>query len=223
MRTVGYILFCLILTSCNLKSSDYYYSEARKLEFEGKYIEAILLLDKAIEKNPRNIFALINRGVDKSLLEDYMGAIDDYSRIIEIDKNNTLAYLNRGKNKKRIEDYRGAIEDFDRAIKTKGGEFLWIDKVENPFVDDGFEFDVMMEEIRYVRGFARYYSDSLQLALKDFNFCIQKNYYLSTSYYMVGLIYIAYGNIDEACKILLKSRDLGDVDAQELLDKYCEK
>ena len=33
---------------------------------------------------------------------------------------------------------------------------MWIDKVENPFVNNRFEFDVMMEEIRFERGFARY-------------------------------------------------------------------
>ena len=222
MRTTAYTLFCLILTSCYFKSSDYYNSEAEKLEAEGKYREAIVFLDKAIEKNPKNIYALTNRAVDKSLLEDYKGAIEDYSRIIEIDENNALAYLNRGKNRKRLKDYRGAIEDFDRAIKAKGGEFLYWEKVENPFLDNGFEFDVKMEEIRFERGFARYNIDSLRTAFDDFNFCIQQNFELPKSYYMVGLIYIAYGNIDEGCKMLTKSKGLGDLYAQEMIDEYCK-
>ena len=62
MRTTAYLLFCLILTSCNL--SDYYNSKAEKLEAEEKYNDAIVLLDKAIKKNPKNIYALMNRGVN---------------------------------------------------------------------------------------------------------------------------------------------------------------
>ena len=222
MRTTAYILFFLILTSCNSKLSNYYNSKAEKLEAEGKYKEAIVLLNKAIEKNPQNIYGLMNRGVDKSLLKDYKGAIEDYSRIIEIDEDNALAYLNRGKNKKRLKDYKGAIEDFDRAIKTKGGEFLYMDWSENSFVKNRFEFDVKMEEIRFERGFARYDIDSLRTSLTDFNFCIQKNFELSTSYYMVGLIHIAYGNTDKGCKMLIKSKELGDLDAQEMIDEYCK-
>ena len=220
-RAVILICSVLIFGSCDFKSSDWYNAEAEKLEAEGRYAEAIVLLDKAIEKKPDNIYALMNRGVDKSLLEDYNGAIADYSKIVEIAPDNTLAYLNRGKNRSRTEDYSGAVEDFDRAIKTKGGEFLWMDKVENPFVDTGFEFDVAMEEIRFERGLARYETDSWRTALDDFAFCVQRNYQLDTSYYMVGIIYIRYGKIDDARNALAKAKEYGYPDAQEIMEKYC--
>jgi len=212
-----------MLSSCDFKSSTDYNVEAEKLEKKGKYKEAILLLNKAIEKDPNNIYALINRGVDKSILEDYNGAIDDYSKVIEINPDNILAYLNRGKNKKRIKNYQGAIEDFDKAIFTKGGENLYIDLVENSFVETGYEFDVEMEEIRFERGIARYNIDSLKTAFNDFNFCIQKSYELSSSYYWRGLIYLAYNMKAEACNDLKKSQELGDPEAKEILEKYCKE
>jgi len=223
MRTFTYILIILTLVSCDFKSSEYYNEEAQKLEKEGKYEEAIPFLDKAIEKDQKNIYALINRGVDKSILGDYKGAIEDYSTIIKIDSDNTLAYLNRGKNKKRLDDFLGAIDDFEKAIKTKGGEQIYIDLVENSFVETGFEFDVEMEEIRFERGMARYNIDSLRTAFDDFNFCIQKNFELSASYYWRGLIYLAYGMKSEACNDLKKSHDLGDPDANEMIKKYCNE
>jgi tetratricopeptide (TPR) repeat protein len=223
MKKLIYILSILILGLCGCKSFNHYYSEAKKLEAEGKYVEAIILLDKAIEKKPENIYALLDRAVDKSLLKNYKGAIEDYSKIIKIDSNNTLAYMNRGKNKKRLEDYKGAIDDFDKAIKTKGGELLWMEKTENSWVNTGYEFEVNMEEIRFERGLARYETDSLRKAFEDFNVCIQFGYELAASYYMTGLIYIASGNIDEGCKILTKSKEYGDLNAQEMIDKYCGK
>ena len=210
MRHIIFILTIIILTSCDFKSSSDYNSEAEKLEQEGKYKEAITLLDKALKKDTENIYTLISRGVDKSILEDYKGAIEDYTTIIEIDPDNTLAYLNRGKNKKRIEDFQGAIEDFEKAIKTKGGEQIYIDLVENSFIKSGFEFDVEMEEVRFERGIARYNIDSLEIAFEDFNFCVQKNFELSESYYWRGLIYLAYDMKVEACNDLMKSKELGD-------------
>ena len=212
----------MTFTSCDFKSSADYNAEAEKLEQEGKYLEAIPLLDKAIKKDPNNIYALINRGVDKSILEDYQGSIEDYTKIIEIDSDNTLALLNRGKNKKRLEDYQGAIDDFEKAIKTKGSEILYMDKVENSFIETGFEFDIAMEEIRFERGIARYNIDSLNLAFEDFNFCLEKNFERSSSLYWRGIIYIAYGMNKEGCTDLNEAQKLGDPDAQEMIDKYCK-
>lgn len=222
MKQILIILGILTFTSCDFKSSADYNAEAEKLENEGRYEEAIILLDKAIEKDPKNIYALINRGVDKSILEDYEGAINDYTRIIEIDSDNALAFLNRGKNKKRLEDYQGAIEDFEKAIKTKGGELIYIDKVENSFVETGLEFDVSMEEIRFERGIALYNIDSLKLAFDDFKFCIDKNFEKPASFYWRGIIYGAYGMNQEGCADLKNAQELGDPDAQEMIDKYCK-
>ncbi len=222
MRAITYILIILTLGSCDFKSSEYYNSEAEKLEKEGKYKEAILLLNKAIEKDPENIYALMNRGVDKSILEDYIGAIDDYSKIIEIDPDNTLAYLNRGKNKKRIEDFQGAIEDFDKAISTKGGENVYIDLVENSFVETGFEFDVEMEEIRFERGIARYNIDSLALAFDDLTFCIDKNFDLPHSYYYRGLIYLMSGNEELGCKDIKNAGIEPYPEEKDFIEKYCK-
>ncbi len=222
MRAIIYLSILLFLISCDFKPSEYYYKEAEKLEKEERFKEAILLLDKAIEKDPSNVYALMSRGVDKSILGDYNGAIEDYSRIIEIDADNALAYLNRGKNKKRLDNIQGAIDDFEMAIRTKGGELFYIDKVENSFIDSGFEFDVEMEVIRFERGVARYHIDSLRTAFDDFNFCIQKNFELPASYYWRGLIYLAYGMKTEACNDLIKSHEIGDPDAYEMIEKYCK-
>ena len=210
------------MTSCDFKTSMDYTSEAEKLEREGKYEEAIVLLNIAIEKDSKNIYALLNRAVDKSLLENYNGAIKDYSKVIEINPDNALAYLNRGKNKSRLENYYGAIEDYNLAIKTKGSESIYINKVKNSLIENGFEFDVRMEEIRYERGFSRYKIDSLKTAFEDFNFCIQMNYELSDCYLWRGNIYLAYGQNNEACEDFKNALKLGNSSASESIKKYCE-
>ena len=52
MKLLSIILSLAVLTSCDFKSSEDYHKEANKLEQEEKFKEAILLLDKAIEKDP---------------------------------------------------------------------------------------------------------------------------------------------------------------------------
>lgn len=222
MKNLTYILILTILFSCDFKSSEDYNKEAEKLEKEGKYYEAITLLDKALKIDPNNIYALMNRGVDKSLTGDYKGAIEDYSRIIKIDSDNTLAYLNRGKNKGRLEDNNGAIVDYDKAIATKGGEQIYLNWTENEFFETGYEFDVPMEEILYSRGVARYEIDSLKTSFDDFNFCIEKNYELHSSYYWRGLIYLAADMEKEGCDDLKNAHELGNPDAKEIISQYCK-
>ncbi|MEO8146726.1 MAG: hypothetical protein ABI723_03760 [Bacteroidia bacterium] len=222
MRHLSIILLFVFCTACDFKSSEDYHTEANKKEQQGNYKEAILLLDKSIEKDPGNIKAMLDRAVDKSFTKDYKGSIEDYSKVIKVDSANSLALLNRGKNKKRLDDYKGAIIDFNKAISTKGGEFMYMDKVENSFVETGFEFDVKMEEIKFERGIAYYNVDSLKKAFDDFNFSIKKKYSLSDCYYWRGLIYLRYNKKSEGCKDLNKAKELGDPDAQGIIDKNCK-
>jgi tetratricopeptide (TPR) repeat protein len=51
-KNLIYILsISLLLSSCDFKTAEDYYDLAYELEEQGKYEEAIVFLDKAIEKN----------------------------------------------------------------------------------------------------------------------------------------------------------------------------
>ena len=56
-------------------------------------------------------------GVSKLQLEDYRGAIADYTKVIEIDPNDATAYHERGFAKLQLKDNRGAIADYTKAIE----------------------------------------------------------------------------------------------------------
>ena len=57
----------------------------------------------------------LNRGVSKDDLQDYTGAIADYTKAIEIDPNLAQAYYNRGLSKYNLQDYYGACQDARKA------------------------------------------------------------------------------------------------------------
>ena len=61
--------------SCDFKTAKDYFTEAEQLEEQGKYKEAISILDKAILKDNKLLGAYINRGANKSAIGDFKGAI----------------------------------------------------------------------------------------------------------------------------------------------------
>ncbi|TSE02338.1 tetratricopeptide repeat protein, partial [Aquimarina algiphila] len=109
LKNLIHIILIVFCSSCDLRTAEDYYNLAYDLEEKGKFQEAIKFLDKAIEKRPNFRPALLNRGGDKSILEDYEGAIKDYEKILEFDSDNTLALMNIGNNFKRLNQYEKAI------------------------------------------------------------------------------------------------------------------
>ena len=56
-----------------------------------------------------------DRGVSKYELQDYRGAIQDYSKAIELDPSFADAYFNRGLVKYALNDIDGACLDWSKA------------------------------------------------------------------------------------------------------------
>ena len=55
----------------------------------------------------------------KYYLEDYQGAIEDYTQAIRLKPDLAEAYYNRGLAKSDLGDKQGAIADFNEAIRLK--------------------------------------------------------------------------------------------------------
>ena len=58
-----------------------------------------------------------SRGDDKYNLEDYSGAIADYTKAIELNQEVNYAYAMRGASKYFIDSYSSAIKDLNKAIE----------------------------------------------------------------------------------------------------------
>ncbi len=213
------IFLTVALVSCDNTSAKTYFAEASKYEHENKLKEAIALLDKAIARDENFIPAYINRGVDKSMLGDYQGAILDYSIVLKKQPQNTLALLNRAKNKNRSHDDNGAIQDLNAAIKTKGSELAYIDLKPNDLTDAGY--DCSMEEIRLERGVSRYNIGDLKGAFSDMQFCLDRNFERKLALYWRSMIYISLNKKALGCKDLHEASALGNPNATAQLKIFC--
>lgn len=66
----------------------------------------------------RNASLYNDRGQSKANLQDYNGAIADYTMAIELNPVFLSAYMNRGSAKYHQKDYKGAIVDYTTAIEN---------------------------------------------------------------------------------------------------------
>lgn len=176
MRVLLCILGVSFLTGCG----GYCENNAIRLTEAGEYHTAIEVYDKILSKDPDNIYALLNRGVNKSNTNEKQGAIEDYSQVIALNQKNTLAWVNRAKVKYELQDYIGSIKDLNEAARHSRKVKITI---YNDVLRSENDYDVDYIEVIYERGWSCLKADSIQQAYKDFNLCITDNYRLEESYY----------------------------------------
>lgn len=118
-RKIFFIILILLPILSYTQSKKLYRKALRTTDLKEK----IELLDQVIAQEPKNFDALFYRGITKNDLEDYYGAILDYSKIL-IYKPDADTYYNRGNSKFNLQDYLGAKFDYENALKL---DSLFID------------------------------------------------------------------------------------------------
>jgi hypothetical protein len=100
--------------------------EAQNLNFAipSNYLKALLNrsgIAKPFSQQSQFISAdtYLRRGNDKTRMENYQGAIADYTQGIRLKPNDAFAYVVRGNAKVQLGQYFAAIADCDTAIRLK--------------------------------------------------------------------------------------------------------
>lgn len=98
---------------------DAYRCRGKVKSFRGNYNEAILDYNEAIKINPKNKYTYeeyYDRGLAKIELNDYHGALNDFTKDLEFQKNSWILYAKRGLSKYYLKDYYGALQDCNKAV-----------------------------------------------------------------------------------------------------------
>jgi tetratricopeptide (TPR) repeat protein len=158
------------------------------------------------ESQPQNytysdliILEFTESGNDKFNLEDYSGAIADYSIAIKLNPNNAVLHCNRGLAKYHLENYSGAIADYNKAIELDPN-------YSTAYLNRG----VVKNKLQDYRGAIADYSKAIELDPKS-----------SATYYNRGLVKHKMQDLNGACLDWSKAGELGDEDAYDLIKKYC--
>src|SRR5687767_2357796 len=145
MKKLSFIVVCLLSVTF-LYAQDQQLN-AVKVKIEAKEFEGAKDdLKKIIDASPKNKHAFNLRGLARTGLNDFYGAIGDFNIALEIDSTFAEPWNNRGEAKMALGDDEGAIEDFNKAIKFNP-------KFTNAYTN---------------RGLAKYNIEDLQGAYFDF-------------------------------------------------------
>ncbi len=97
------------------RESWFYYRVALAFFQKREFAQAILLLNKSLETNPKYAAAYETRGVLYSRREEYGHAISDFNKALEIDPTFPDAYFNRGRVYYFEKEYDQAWQDIKKA------------------------------------------------------------------------------------------------------------
>ena len=79
--------------------------------------QTIASLNIALQQNPQDIDAHVERGILYAKVNQNLLAIADYTEAIRLDPNRALAYNNRAVAKLNLRDYRGAYLDYTQVVR----------------------------------------------------------------------------------------------------------
>lgn len=84
---------------------------------QGRYVEALSDLTRALELDPHNAIAYNDRGNTYYEQQRYDEALADFTRALELDQQNAYTYFNRGNTYYDLGRYHEALADFTRTLK----------------------------------------------------------------------------------------------------------
>jgi len=232
-KLIYILIFSFLFISCDFTSADEYYNRAIELDKQGKYNEAIVSLDKAIDKKSKFRPALLNRGFYKSKLEKFEEGIKDYNKILEFDNDNTFALFNIGNNYSSLNDSKNAIAYYSKALQTEGalksfassdgGAFALNTNFDLKRFDSDRDYSMLDCEIYFERGMEYLEIEQFDKAISDFNKSIKADNAKRDCYFLLGKAFIGKKDSINACENFIKSAKLGDKEAREMLKKHCIK
>lgn len=127
------VIFCLngLLASGQVEVRDYI-QVALDFTENNQNLEAVKLCNKLEKAAPENPDVFYLRGINKYILKEYDGAIQDFDKTLELNPDYSDAYLYRAKARKANKDYFGAMKDYNKAkdenfsqtVSSLAGDFI---------------------------------------------------------------------------------------------------
>ncbi|MDX2141644.1 MAG: tetratricopeptide repeat protein [Chloroflexota bacterium] len=186
-------------------AAAFVYTSANDLE------AAIEAFTNALEIDPDNLDALLNRGVLYLGTGEYDRAIRDATRAIELSPYSAPAYTLRGQALYFGErDYLAAIEDFNRSIEIDptdgGGYFLRaqayykLENYESAITDytQAIALNARVTDAYLWRGLAYHQTQEYEAAIDDFTEVAALDRQNANAYFYRANSYSAIGNLDAA-------------------------
>lgn len=192
----------------NIVSAASYYSTATTMQMlKGDQKEIIAMLDSCIKMCPQPITRdvapyLLARAQAYGEAGMYRPALLDYNTYYDAVNGNVndLFYYYREQAANKAHQYQQALDDIQAAIDLKPKEMLY----------------------RVEQGAMNLRVNRIDVAVKQLQEAIKIDPKFAETYRILGLCQIEQKKNQEACANFAKAKELGDENAQPLIDKYCK-
>lgn len=190
-----------VITTAMGQTAKEYTQRGRDHYEKREFMEALLNLNEALDKDPGYAQAYYVRGNIKDAFDDRHGAMKDYNLAIEKNPQFSEALFARGNVKMKLQDYYGAIDDYSLAIN-----------INQNYIEAYFN-----------RGKAKQYLQAYEDAINDCSKIIEMNPKNIDAYFMRGILRIDFGDMKNGCLDLSKAGELGDLKAYEVIREKCNQ
>jgi tetratricopeptide (TPR) repeat protein len=194
----------------------------------GRFEEAILSFNKAIEINPNNVPAWSNKGWTLDKLERFEEAIKCYDKAIEISPNgSSFTWFNKGQALKNLSRFEDALQSFAKAIEIDPKyEDAWFQKARALYelgrfeearlsYDKAIELNPNNEEIWFHKGLAFGKLARFEEALLSLDNAIALNPSKQKAWLLKGDVLNSLGHFEEAIKCIDKAFEINlNIDEQ---------
>jgi len=193
------IISIILVNTLNIlsqgKIAEQYKEKGTKLAKEGRFIDAIENLNRAIQIEPNYAAAYNNRGIVEMQQGKYKLAISDFSKAISINNQDPAFFINRGMTNEKIDNYNKAINDYGMAIDL-----------------DPYNADYYVK-----RGLIYQELKEYKKAVEDFDIAIKFDIDNYDYYYYRGLAKLSSVKYYDGHKDLFKAAEMGSFKAKNMI------
>ena len=187
---------------------------------EGRFTDAMLMLNKAISSQPDNYEAYFLRGVAKYNLEDLSGALGDFDKTLVLHPLYIHALQYRGICNQRLNNQKEALDDFAQVISidpynaeiyaARAVTYLQLGRYEDALNDNDMALSIKPNMVMaYInRGVAKSYLDRYGDALRDLDKALQLDIFNPDIYFKRAMVHaradsssLALNDLNEALKL----------------------
>jgi tetratricopeptide (TPR) repeat protein len=234
-------LFLILLSFTTLvfaQQTAVQYKESGIKHYRKKnYQAAIEQFSFAIELDKKMTDAYIYRAIAKDALDDFIGAISDFTIARNLDSNDVFVYVERAKTFMNMKEYEAAEQDFLKVTQlspnSRDAEEAWENLAQIKYKQKTYRtaanyftrilrFRPSDAEVFYSRGECKFFLEDYQGVIKDCDKALENDKDNGKAFALRAQAKIKLNDKEGACNDLYKAKKSGYRAVIPIMEQFCK-